>query len=144
MLKPEKYALLNLNGTVHILNAALESGLGRVVFSSSAATYGEPKYLPIDEKHPTEPENFYGYTKLEIERLLGWYDRLKGLRFAALRYFNAAGYDVKGRIRGPRAESRQPAARRDGGRRGHATRGAGSSATTIRPATARACATTST
>jgi UDP-glucose 4-epimerase len=100
MLKPEKYALQNLNGTVHILNAALEAGVPRIVFSSSAAVYGEPKYLPIDEKHPTMPENFYGYTKLEIERLLGWYDRLRGLRFAALRYFNAAGYDVKGRIRG--------------------------------------------
>lgn len=100
MLKPEKYSLNNLNGTVNILNAALEAGVGRVVFSSSAATYGEPKYLPIDERHPTEPENYYGFTKLEIERILGWYDRLKGLRFAALRYFNAAGYDVKGRISG--------------------------------------------
>ncbi|HOX48931.1 MAG TPA: UDP-glucose 4-epimerase GalE [Spirochaetia bacterium] len=100
MLKPEKYSLNNLNGTVNILNAALEAGVGRVVFSSSAATYGEPKYLPIDEKHPTEPENYYGFTKLEIERILGWYDRLKGLRFAALRYFNAAGYDVRGRISG--------------------------------------------
>jgi UDP-glucose 4-epimerase len=100
MLKPEKYALQNLNGTVHILNAALEAGVGRMVFSSSAAVYGEPRYLPIDEKHPVAPENFYGYTKLEIERILGWYDRLKGLRFAALRYFNAAGYDVKGRISG--------------------------------------------
>ena len=68
-----------------------------IVFSSSAAVYGEPKYLPIDEKHPTEPENYYGFTKLEIERILAWYDKLKGLRFAALRYFNAAGYDAKGR-----------------------------------------------
>jgi UDP-glucose 4-epimerase len=100
MLKPEKYALQNLNGTVHILNAALEAGVGKVVFSSSAATYGEPKYLPIDEKHPQEPENFYGYTKLEIERILAWYDKLRGLRYAALRYFNAAGYDVSGRIHG--------------------------------------------
>jgi len=100
MLKPEKYALQNLNGTVNILNAALEAGIGMVVFSSSAAAYGAPKYLPIDEKHPTEPENFYGYTKLEIERVLGWYDRLRGLRYAALRYFNAAGYDVNGRLHG--------------------------------------------
>lgn len=100
MLKPEKYALNNLNGTVNILNAALEAGVMKVVFSSSAATYGEPRYLPIDERHPTEPENFYGYTKLEIERVLGWYDRLRGLRFAALRYFNAAGYDPAGRISG--------------------------------------------
>lgn len=100
MIVPEKYALNNLNGTVNILNAALEAGIMRVVFSSSAATYGEPAYLPIDEKHPQNPENFYGYTKLEIERILGWYDRLKGMRFAALRYFNAAGYDMAGRISG--------------------------------------------
>lgn len=100
MLKPEKYSLNNLNGTVNILNAALEAGVMRVVFSSSAATYGEPRYLPIDEKHPTEPENYYGFTKLEIERILGWYDKLRGMRFAALRYFNAAGYDVGGRIKG--------------------------------------------
>ena len=70
------------------------------VFSSSAAVYGEPKYLPIDEKHPCSPENYYGFTKLEIERLLAWYDRLKNIRFAALRYFNAAGYDPAGRITG--------------------------------------------
>jgi UDP-glucose 4-epimerase len=71
-----------------------------MVFSSSAAIYGEPKYLPVDEKHPVDPENYYGFTKLEIERFLAWYDRLKGLKFAALRYFNAAGYDVQGRISG--------------------------------------------
>lgn len=100
MVKPEKYALQNLNGTVHILNAALEAGIRKLVFSSTAATYGEPRYLPIDEAHPTEPENFYGFTKLEIERLLSWYDKLRGLRFAALRYFNAGGYDPQGRIRG--------------------------------------------
>jgi UDP-glucose 4-epimerase len=100
MLKPEKYSTQNLCGTVNILNAAIESGVRRLVFSSSAAVYGEPKYLPMDESHPTEPANYYGFTKLEIERILGWYDRLKGLRFAALRYFNAAGYDPAGRIRG--------------------------------------------
>ena len=59
-----------------------------------------PQYLPIDESHPKEPENFYGFTKLEVERLLDWYDRLKGMRYAAIRYFNAAGYDVQGRIKG--------------------------------------------
>jgi UDP-glucose 4-epimerase len=62
--------------------------------------YGEPKYLPIDEAHPKNPENYYGFTKLEIERFLEWYDRLKGLAYAALRYFNAAGYDPSGRIWG--------------------------------------------
>jgi UDP-glucose 4-epimerase len=100
MIKPEKYSTNNINGTVHILNAAAEAGIKYIVFSSSAAVFGQPQYLPIDEKHPTNPESYYGFTKLEIERFLGWYDKLKGIRFAALRYFNAAGYDVRGRIRG--------------------------------------------
>jgi len=100
MLDPGKYASNNIAGTINILNAMAAAGIKRLVFSSSAAVYGEPRYLPIDERHPTEPENFYGFTKLDIERILGWYDRLKGLRFAALRYFNAAGYDVRGRARG--------------------------------------------
>lgn len=100
MTAPEKYSVNNICGTLNILNAAAEAGVARIIFSSSAATYGEPKYLPIDEDHPTVPENYYGFTKLEIERFLGWYDKLKGIRFAALRYFNAAGYDVKGRIAG--------------------------------------------
>lgn len=100
MLYPEQYAEANLVGTINILNAATAASLGRVIFSSSAAVFGSPRYLPIDEDHPKEPENFYGFTKLEIERLLAWYDRLKGMKYAAIRYFNAAGYDVDGRIRG--------------------------------------------
>lgn len=100
MIRPEKYSINNISGTLNILNAASTVGINRFVFSSSAAVYGEPQYLPIDEKHPTIPKNYYGFTKLEIERFLEWYDRLKGIRYAALRYFNAAGYDVKGRVRG--------------------------------------------
>jgi UDP-glucose 4-epimerase len=100
MLKPEKYSLNNISGTVNILNAVSEAGIPFIVFSSSAAVYGEPAYLPIDEKHPASPENYYGFTKLEIERFLAWYDKIRGVKFAALRYFNAAGYDVKGRITG--------------------------------------------
>ncbi|MDR2435436.1 MAG: UDP-glucose 4-epimerase GalE [Treponema sp.] len=100
MLEPEKYSRNNINGTINILNAASETGIKNIVFSSSAAVYGEPEYLPIDEKHPTKPENYYGFTKLEIERFLGWYEKLRGMRYASLRYFNAAGYDVKGRIKG--------------------------------------------
>jgi UDP-glucose 4-epimerase len=100
MIAPEKYSRNNISGTVNILNAVSEAGIGVIVFSSSAAVYGEPEYLPIDEKHPTRPENYYGFTKLEIERFLGWYDKLRGIRSACLRYFNAAGYDVKGRIKG--------------------------------------------
>ena len=98
MVQPSKYGVNNIAGTINVLNAACETGVKHFVFSSSAAIYGAPKYLPIDEKHPAEPENFYGYTKLEIERMLAWYDRLKGIRYAALRYFNAAGYDPAGRI----------------------------------------------
>jgi UDP-glucose 4-epimerase len=100
MVKPEKYSVNNIIGTMNLLNAASETGLKYIIFSSSAAVYGEPAYLPIDEKHPTNPENYYGFTKLEIEKFLSWYDRLKGIRYASLRYFNAAGYDVKGRVSG--------------------------------------------
>ena len=100
MVAPGKYAVNNITGTINILNALVGADVRNIVFSSSAAVYGEPAYLPIDEKHPTNPENFYGFTKLEIERLLSWYDKLKGLRFAALRYFNAAGYDPQNRIGG--------------------------------------------
>jgi UDP-glucose 4-epimerase len=91
MLAPEKYSVNNISGTINILNAMAETGISRIIFSSTAAVYGEPKYLPIDERHALEPENYYGFTKLEIERVMGWYDKLKGIRFACLRYFNAAG-----------------------------------------------------
>jgi UDP-glucose 4-epimerase len=100
MVDPGKYARNNICGTINLINAMCDAKVPRIVFSSSAAVYGEPEYLPVDEKHPTRPENFYGFTKLEIERILDWYDRLKGLRYTALRYFNAAGYDVRGRAKG--------------------------------------------
>jgi UDP-glucose 4-epimerase len=100
MLKPEKYSHNNIAGTINVLNAVCSNKIKNIVFSSSAAIYGNPEYLPIDEKHPTKPENYYGFTKIEIERILHWYEKLKGIRFASLRYFNAAGYDIKGRIKG--------------------------------------------
>ncbi len=93
MIKPEKYSSQNLIGAINVLNAMSKTGVSSIVFSSSAGVYGEPEYLPIDEAHPKNPLNFYGFTKLEIERILEWYDKLRGIRFAALRYFNAAGYD---------------------------------------------------
>ncbi|WP_147615433.1 UDP-glucose 4-epimerase GalE [Treponema pectinovorum] len=96
MLCPEKYSINNLNGTVNIINSAVKHGCKNMVFSSSAAVFGEPQYLPIDEVHPKNPENYYGFTKLKIEELMDWYSKLKGLNYAALRYFNAAGYDVEG------------------------------------------------
>ncbi|NTU92408.1 MAG: UDP-glucose 4-epimerase GalE [Chlorobiaceae bacterium] len=100
MLRPEEYSVTNICGTIAVINQAVNSGIGCFLFSSSAAIFGSPKYQPIDEDHPKEPENYYGFTKLEIERILEWYDRLKGLRFASVRYFNAAGFDVQGRIKG--------------------------------------------
>ena len=100
MLEPERYALHNLNGTVNLLHAAGTAGVRNFVFSSSAAVYGEPQYLPLDENHPTEPANFYGQTKLQIEMLLSWFSRLRNMRYAGLRYFNAAGYDPDGEVRG--------------------------------------------
>jgi UDP-glucose 4-epimerase len=100
MLKPEKYSVNNITGTINILNAMCDFDVKRLVFSSSAAVFGEPVRLPIDEDHPTNPENYYGFTKLEIERFLAWYDKLKGLKFVALRYFNAAGYDIDGELKG--------------------------------------------
>jgi UDP-glucose 4-epimerase len=100
MLVPEKYATNNIAGSINVLNAMTAAGVKYLVFSSSAAVYGEPAYLPIDEQHPKQPANFYGYTKLQIEGFLAWYDQLRGLKSASLRYFNAAGYDPAGRVRG--------------------------------------------
>jgi len=98
MIHPEKYSYNNIAGTITLLNAMVKQGVNKFIFSSTASVYGYPKYLPLDENHPLEPINYYGFTKLEIERILKWYGELKGLRFAALRYFNAAGYDSLGRI----------------------------------------------
>ena len=99
MIDPGKYSQNNISGTISLLNAMINHGVDKFIFSSTAAVYGYPKYLPLDENHPLEPINYYGFTKLEIERILKWYGELKGLKFAALRYFNAAGYDPEGRIR---------------------------------------------
>jgi UDP-glucose 4-epimerase len=100
MIVPQKYSRNNINGSLNVLNACSDFGVSYFVFSSSAAVYGAPQYLPVDEQHPQKPENYYGFTKLTLEQYMQWYDSLKGLRFAALRYFNAAGYDVQGRLYG--------------------------------------------
>ena len=100
MVAPEKYSINNITGTLNIMNAAVKHNCKIMIFSSSAATFGEPQYLPMDENHPQKPINYYGFTKLKIEEFMDWYDQLKGMRFAALRYFNAAGYDPEGEIRG--------------------------------------------
>ena len=98
MINPSKYSENNIVGTINLLNEMLNQNIRQFIFSSTAAVYGYPKYLPIDEKHPLNPINYYGFSKLEVEKILQWYGQLKGLRFAILRYFNAAGYDPSGRL----------------------------------------------
>lgn len=100
MLEPAKYANNNICGSLLLLSACVEHGVANFILSSSAAVYGEPTYLPVDEKHPTLPTNYYGYTKLAIEDNLAWFSRLKGLNYVSLRYFNAAGYDPNGEMLG--------------------------------------------
>lgn len=89
--EPAKYFENNVEQGVAFMGALLQAGVRRVVFSSTCATYGEPKQIPIPESSPQWPVNPYGWSKLVIERLLDSYDRAYGLKFASLRYFNAAG-----------------------------------------------------
>ena len=98
MLYPAKYSQNNIVGTINLINSMIDQDVNNFIFSSTAAVYGYPEYLPIDENHPLNPINYYGFTKLEIERILDWYNNLTGLKYAALRYFNAAGFDKEGRI----------------------------------------------
>ncbi len=90
----------NLTDGLALLDAMRAHGVNRLVFSSTAATYGEPQYVPIDEDHPQKPINAYGESKLQFERCLRWYCRAYGLRAVAFRYFNAAGAtDARGEAR---------------------------------------------
>ena len=100
MLHPSKYATNNIIGSLNLINFCVKYKIKSIIFSSSAAVYGAPKKNPIDESHPLVPNNYYGHTKLMIENSLMWFSRLKGIHFAALRYFNAAGYDPKERLLG--------------------------------------------
>ena len=93
MLNPGKYASNNIIGGLNLIDSCFKNNIKNIIFSSSAAVYGTPQYTPIDELHPLIPINYYGYSKLIIEQNLKWYSKLKGIRYASLRYFNAAGYD---------------------------------------------------
>lgn len=95
---PQKYYQNNVCGTLNLLEAMLENDVKKIVFSSTAATYGEPVYTPIDENHPQLPINPYGQTKLMIERIMDDYDKAYGLKSVRLRYFNVAGADSEGRV----------------------------------------------
>jgi len=96
MKDPSSYADTNIIGSIHLINQMVNYNIRFIVFSSSAAVYGIPHYIPIDETHPTHPTNFYGFTKLTIEQLLEWYSSRKEILVASLRYFNAAGQDPEG------------------------------------------------
>ena len=98
MKNPQKYFSNNVDGTVNLLKSMIENDVKRIVFSSTAATYGEPIYTPIDETHPQKPINPYGETKLEIEKIMDEYDKNFGLKSVRLRYFNVAGADSNARI----------------------------------------------
>jgi len=93
MLNPGKYASNNIIGGLNLIESCVKNNIKNIIFSSSAAVYGTPQYTPIDEAHPVLPINYYGYSKLIIEQNLKWFSKLKGIRYASLRYFNAAGYD---------------------------------------------------
>ena len=98
MINPEKYYATNVVAGLRLLTAMRRAGVRRIVFSSSAATYGEPEQFPITEEHPQKPINAYGQTKLDFEHALGFYAGAYGLGFASLRYFNAAGAAPDGAI----------------------------------------------
>jgi UDP-glucose 4-epimerase len=101
---PAAYYENNVTRSLALLEAARRHGVHGIVFSSTAATYGEPLESPIDEEHPQLPTNPYGETKLAIERALAWYQRAYGLRHVCLRYFNAAGAHPDGSIGEDHAE----------------------------------------
>ncbi len=96
--RPEKYFQNNVVNTLHLLQAALEAGVRHVVFSSTCAVYGLPEVIPIREDQALRPVNPYGESKLFVERALHWLGTAHGLRWAALRYFNAAGADPDGEL----------------------------------------------
>ena len=91
MRRPEAFFSVNTAGTLQLLEVLITGGVDRFVLSSTAAVYGNPDRVPISEDDPTQPTNAYGESKLLVERALEWLHRIHGLRFAALRYFNASG-----------------------------------------------------
>ena len=95
MTDPSKYFRNNVANGINLLDAAVEAGVKKFIFSSTAATYGMPDTVPITEQEPQKPINPYGESKLMFETLLKWYHELHGLEFVAFRYFNAAGCSEK-------------------------------------------------
>ncbi|MBI3916644.1 MAG: UDP-glucose 4-epimerase GalE [Betaproteobacteria bacterium] len=98
MTDPGKYYWNNVANTLNLLDAMMMRGVTRLIFSSTAAIYGEPRYVPIDEEHPKAPLNPYGRSKWMVEQVLADYERAYGLRHVCLRYFNAAGAHPSGTL----------------------------------------------
>lgn len=98
MKDPVKYYDNNVYGTLCLLEAMNAANVRKIVFSSTAATYGEPEKVPIEETDITNPTNVYGETKLMMERMMAWFDKVLGIKYVALRYFNAAGAHESGKI----------------------------------------------
>ena len=96
--KPSMYYKNNVTNTQVLLDAMVEHGIKNFIFSSTAATFGEPEYVPIDEAHPQKPINPYGHSKLMVEQILADFDHAYGLKSVSLRYFNAAGADADGEL----------------------------------------------
>lgn len=95
---PAKYFHNNVEGTLSLLDAMMKHGVKYIVFSSTAATYGEPENIPILESDRTMPTNPYGESKLMVEKIMKWYDNAYGIKYSVLRYFNAAGAHISGEI----------------------------------------------
>ena len=98
VVQPAKYYANNVVNTLQLLDVMLAHGVKQFIFSSTAATFGEPQYVPIDEAHPQHPINPYGRSKLMVEQALADYDTAYGLKSVCLRYFNAAGADPEGQL----------------------------------------------
>ncbi|OGK17534.1 UDP-glucose 4-epimerase GalE [Candidatus Roizmanbacteria bacterium RIFCSPHIGHO2_01_FULL_39_12c] len=98
MKKPGKYFRNNVLGTLNLLDGLVKNSIKNFIFSSTCAVYGEAEYVPVDEKHPTNPSNPYGESKLMAERIIQWYGKLHDIKYAILRYFNVAGASDDGLI----------------------------------------------
>jgi len=95
---PYKYYDNNVSGTLNLLKVMIDNNCNKIIFSSTAAVFGNPEYTPIDEEHPKNPINPYGKSKLMVEQILEDFDKAYGLKYLTFRYFNAAGHDMDGEL----------------------------------------------
>ncbi len=98
MKNPEKYYTNNVCGTQNLLATVIKFGIKNLIFSSTCAVYGNAKYVPVDEKHPTDPANPYGHSKRMVEEIINWYGKLHDFHYVILRYFNVCGANDEGDV----------------------------------------------